>query len=224
MATHRHQCLIYEGSPSQHLPALAATRRQKLDDNYRCLYLNSPVMVAGLRSSLASQGLDVFHHTSKGSLVLSSERHHLLDGCFDVDRMLADLDDAVESSLKEGYKALWATGDISWEFGPQKDFSKLLEYEKRLEEFLQRHPAFSGICQYHAGTLPREALRQGLLAHPSIFIKRNTIAHQSSLSSRDKYRVGVRCELTLATAMNQPLSKPTFPLFRDQSQICEARN
>jgi hypothetical protein len=125
-------------SPSQHLPALAATLRQKLDDNYRCLYLNSPVMVAGLRSCLASQGLDVFHHTSKGSLVLSSERHHLLDGCFDVNRMLADLNDAVEISLKEGYKGLWATGDISWEFGPQKDFSKLLEYEKRLEEWSQQ--------------------------------------------------------------------------------------
>lgn len=95
-------------------------------------------MVAGLRSCLASQGLDVFHHTSKGSLVLSSERHHLLDGCFDVNRMLADLNDAVEISLKEGYKGLWATGDISWEFGPQKDFSKLLEYEKRLEEWSQQ--------------------------------------------------------------------------------------
>jgi MEDS: MEthanogen/methylotroph, DcmR Sensory domain len=170
MATHRHQCLIYEGSPSQHLPALAATLKQKLDDNYRCLYLNSPVMVAGLRSCLAARGLDVFHHTSKGSLVLSSERHHLLEGCFDADRMLADLDDAVESSLKEGYKGLWATGDVSWEFGPQKDFSKLLEYETRLEEFLQRHPALSGICQYHADRLPPEALRQGLLTHPSIFI------------------------------------------------------
>src|SRR5579871_1730446 len=170
MATHCHQCLVYEGSPSQHLPALAAALKHKLGDNYRCLYLNSPVMVAGMRSCLASQGLDVFHHTSKGSLVLSSERHHLLDGCFDVDRMLADLEDAVESSLKEGYKGLLATGDISWEFGPQKDFSKLLEYESRLEEFLQRHPAFSGICQYHADSLPPEALRQGVLTHPSIFI------------------------------------------------------
>jgi MEDS: MEthanogen/methylotroph, DcmR Sensory domain len=170
MATHRHQCLIYEGSPSRYLPALAATLKEKLDDNHRCLYLNSPVMVAGLRSCLASQGLDVFHHTTKGSLVLSSDRHHLFDGCFNVERMLADLEDAIESSSKEGYKGLWATGDVSWEFGPQKDFSKLLEYERRLEEFLQRHPAFSGICQYHADSLPREALRQGVLTHPSLFI------------------------------------------------------
>jgi hypothetical protein len=28
----------------------------------------------------------------------------------------------------------------------------------------------SAICQYHSDTLPRKALQQGLLAHPSIFI------------------------------------------------------
>lgn len=30
--------------------------------------------------------------------------------------------------------------------------------------------ALGGICQYHADTLPREVLRQGLLAHPLIFV------------------------------------------------------
>jgi hypothetical protein len=170
MATHRHQCLIYEGSPSQHLPALAATLKLKLDDNHRCLYLNSPVMVAGLRSHLAAKGLDVFHHESKGSLVLSSDRHHLFEGCFDVDRMIAALEDALTSSMNEGYEGLWATGDMTWEFGPEKDFTKLLEYETRLEEFFQQHPTISGICQYHADTLPREALRVGPLKHPAFFV------------------------------------------------------
>jgi hypothetical protein len=168
--THRHQCLIYEGSPSRHLTALAATLKEKLEQNYRCLYLNSPVMVAGMRSCLAAKGLDVFHHTNKGSLIFSSDQHHLFGGCFDVGRMLASLEEALNSSMKDGYEGLWATGDMSWEFGPARDFSKLLEYETRLEEFFQQHPTLSGICQYHADTLPPEALRQGLCKHPSIFI------------------------------------------------------
>jgi hypothetical protein len=103
----RHQCLIYEGSPSQHLPALATALQQKLKENYRCLYLNSPVMVAGLRSHLAAKGLDVFHQASKGSLVLSSDRHHLVEGCFDVDTMIAPLEDALSSSMNDGYEGLW---------------------------------------------------------------------------------------------------------------------
>jgi MEDS: MEthanogen/methylotroph, DcmR Sensory domain len=102
--------------------------------------------------------------------VLSSEQRHLVQGCFDVDRMMSTLEDALDQALTDGYEGLWATGDMSWEIGPQKDFSKLLEYEWRLEEFFRKHPALGGICQYHADTLPREVLRQGLLTHPSIFI------------------------------------------------------
>jgi hypothetical protein len=166
----RHQCLIYEGAPSRNLHALAALARQKLNENYRCLYLNSPVMVAGFRCYLAAAGIDVAHEVDKASLVLSSEQKHLVMGCFDVDRMMCTLEDALDQALADGYDGLWATGDMSWELGGQKDLSRLVEYEWRLEEFFRKHPALGGICQYHADTLPREVLRQGLLMHPTIFI------------------------------------------------------
>jgi len=55
----RHQCLIYEGSPARHLPALVSVIQQKLKEDNRCLYLNSPPMVAGLRSYLFAAGVDV---------------------------------------------------------------------------------------------------------------------------------------------------------------------
>ena len=168
--TARHQCLIYEGSPAGHLPALAATIRQKLTENYRCLYLNSPPMVTGLRSYLFAKGVNVPEEVLKGSLILSSGDGHLLNGSFDIDRMLDSLNNAVTQALVEGYQGLWATGDMGWEFGPKKDFSKLLEYEWGLEELFERQQALSGICQYHTDILPREMVRQGLLSHRGIFI------------------------------------------------------
>ncbi len=167
----RHQCLIYEGPPSRHLTALAAVVREKLGQNFRCLYLNSGPMVAGMRSYLAAAGVDVAGETERGSLVLTSELSHLTeDNRFDVDWMMETLAIALDDALRIGFAGLWATGDMTWEFGPEKNFSKLLEYELRLEAFIRQHPQMGGICQYHADTLPREALRQGLLAHPSIFI------------------------------------------------------
>jgi MEDS: MEthanogen/methylotroph, DcmR Sensory domain len=166
----RHQCLIYEGSPSRNLPAVAAVVRQKLNENFRCLYLNSPVMVAGMRCYLAAAGIDIAHELQKTSLVLSSDQHHLVKGSFDVDQMMHTLEDALGQAVKDGYDGLWASGDMTWELGPRKEFSKLLEYEWRLEEFFQSHPALGGICQYHADTLPVKVLRQGLLAHPSVFV------------------------------------------------------
>ena len=166
----RHHCLIYNGPPSRHLPALSAAIQEKLDQNYRCLYLNSPQMVAGMRSYLAANGVDVLAATAKGSLVLSAEQNHLYDGRFDIEGMLHDLELAIEQALDDGYAGLWATGDMTWELGPEKDFTKLLEYEWQLEEFIQKHPEFGGVCQYHADTLPHEAMQHGLLAHPSVFI------------------------------------------------------
>jgi hypothetical protein len=94
----------------------------------------------------------------------------LIDGGFDIDRMMQSLAEGVDQAVKDGYKGLWASGDMSWEFGPRKDFSKLLEYEWRLEEFFRRQPALCGICQYHRDTLPEEAVRDGFLSHRAIFI------------------------------------------------------
>ncbi len=167
----RHQCLVYEGPPSRHLVALAAIIRQKLYENYRCLYLDSHPMVAGMRSYLAAAGLDVAEESLKGRLVLSSDRDYLIDGCkFDLEGMMQSLQDTLKEALDAGFAGLWATGDMSWELGPDKDFSKLLEYEWRLDEFLRENPQMGGICQYHVETMPRGVLRQGVVSHPSIFI------------------------------------------------------
>jgi len=144
--------------------------RQKLNERQRCLYLDSPPMVAGMRSYLAAAGVDVAREVGKGSLVLSSDQGHLVNGHFDADRMLQSLEDAVHEALRDGYQGLWATGDMTWEFDSEKEFDKLLDYEWKLEDLFRRQPCLSGICQYHIDTLPQDAVRSGLLAHPSIFI------------------------------------------------------
>jgi len=174
-ASPRHHCLIYEGAPSRHLTSVAAVVFKKLTQNHRCLYLNSRPMVAGMRSYLAAAGVDVTHEIEKGSLVLSSEQGHLVDGQFDVDRMMDTLAGALDQALKDGYAGLWASGDMTWEMGPDKDFSKLVEYEHRLEEFFHQHPEMGGICQYHADTLPFDVLRQGFRSHPAVFINETLI-------------------------------------------------
>lgn len=161
---------MYHGAPTQHLRALAATAHKRLGQNYRCLYLNSEPMVAGMRSYLAASGVDVTDEMAKTSLVLSSERHFGEEGRFNAGRMIGELSDALEQALVDGYEGLWATGDMTWEFGPAKDFGELLEYEWKLEDFFQRHSEISGVCQYHADTLPHEILRRGVLTHSTIYV------------------------------------------------------
>jgi hypothetical protein len=185
----RHQCLIYEGSPSRQLPALAALIQQKLDENYRCLYLNSPIMVAGMRTALEAVGVDVAQEAAKTSLVLSSEAAVSPNGIFDTDVMMHKLDDAIDQALKDGHKGLFATGDMTWEFGSKESFSKLLAYEWRLEQLFHKRPELSGICQYHSDTLPREAVRQGLVSHQRIFIN-ETLSCMNDYYAESEQRAG----------------------------------
>jgi len=165
----RHQCIIYDGAPSQKLAVLASVMRKKMEDGYRCLYLNSAPMVSGMRSILSSLGIDVASEIAKSTLVFSSEPV-TTSGEFDVEAMLDNLEDSLNRALNDGYKGLWASGDMTWEFGPKQNFSKLMQYELGLEELFRRRKELCGICQYHKDTLPKDVIRQGLLLHPSIVI------------------------------------------------------
>jgi hypothetical protein len=204
----RHQCLIYDGSPSRQLPSLAAMMRQKLSENYRCIFLNSPPMVAGMRSYLAAAGVDIAQETERGSLILSSERDHLANGQFDPDRMIAMLSDALAEARRDGYQGLWATGDMTWEFGPQKNFVKLFEYECLLEDFFRGHPALSGVCQYHADTLPHDALRQGLASHPAFFVNETLARINPHYLPRAAVAAGTHMSATLDRALERLLAPP----------------
>jgi hypothetical protein len=166
----RHQCMIYEGSPAKHLPGLAAVIVARLKANYRCLYLNSPIMIAAIRSHLAAAGLSVAAEVRRGSLVLSSDQDHLIEGRFDIDRMLGLVEATVVEALRDGYRGLWASGDMTWESGGENDLKKLRKYEQGLEELLRRTPTLEGICQYHAEMLPIGAVKEALYAHPSVYI------------------------------------------------------
>jgi hypothetical protein len=84
--------------------------------------------------------------------------------------MLALLDNAIDEALRDGFSGLWATGDMTWEFGNEKNFVKLLEYERGLEELFEKHVSLSGVCQYHTDTLPIGVVEQGLHIHRGVFV------------------------------------------------------
>jgi hypothetical protein len=186
----RHQCLVYDGPPSRHLPALARTIAEKLAHDFRCMCFDTPTMIAGMRSYLAAEGVDVSSDIAQGRLILTSDRGHLVDGVhFDLTRMTAGLSGALDDTLNDGFNGLWCTGDIAWEFGPERDFSELLEYERQLDAFIEHHPNFGGVCQYHRDTLPSQAIEAGLLAHPRIYIDQTLSLVNPRFISRESFRI-----------------------------------
>jgi hypothetical protein len=132
--------------------------------------MNSPSMVAGMCSCLAAEGLDVATEIEKGSLILTSDQSHLLNRIFDIERMLNLLESALHDATNSGYVGLWASGDMTWEFGGEINLDKLLEYEQRLDQFMRHNLTLSGICQYHRNTLPLHAIKTALRSHRATHI------------------------------------------------------
>src|SRR3989337_477078 len=93
----RHQCLIYKGSPSQKLPFLARILKNKLDEGYRCLYLNSAPLVAGMGSTLAAMDINIAEVT-KDSLIFSSEQVSA-GRDFSSEAMLGKLEELLNQSI-----------------------------------------------------------------------------------------------------------------------------
>ncbi len=166
----RHRCFIFAGAPSYGLSKVASATKASLDEGYRCLYFNSPAMVARMRSYLTVVGADVARETARGSLLLISDQTLRDDGSFHMGQMFELLRQSIHQALADGYKGLWSTGDVSWEFGPRQDYANLLEYEWRLEEVFHAEPAFRCVCQYHSGTLPHAALQDAAVSHSAFFI------------------------------------------------------
>jgi hypothetical protein len=166
----RHRCLIYYGAPTQQLPHVAATIVENLKAGRRCLYLNSPALVDGMRSNLATKGVDVAGEVYRGSLVLSSSQDHLTDGVFNPALMLSQLRHMAQQARKDGYTGLWASGDMTWEFGDESNLDKLVEYERGLEEVFHEFPDFAGVCQYHVSSLPPHSVKQGLITHRGVYL------------------------------------------------------
>jgi hypothetical protein len=166
----RHRCFVYQGAPSSSLHPISRAIAEKLQAGFRCMFLHSVPMVAGMRSYLSALDVDVEAELRRGSLVLVSERYHLIDGVFSMETMLAGLEEALQQSLMDGFVGLFAAGDMTWEFGSEKNLDKLVTYEWQLEQFFRTHPQLSGVCMYHSDTLPPQAIRQGVMVHPSIFV------------------------------------------------------
>ncbi len=182
--------------------------KQKLQQRHRCLYLDSPAMVAGMRSYLAAADVDVACESGSGSLVLSSDQAHLTNGAFDVERMMQTLQSAVDQARHDGYLGLWATGDMTWEFGPKRDFGKLVEYEWKLEQLIRDNAFLSGVCIYHVDTLPREAALQGLVTHETLFVNETLSRINSHYVPREAFTDWSATNCEVASALDRLCQAP----------------
>lgn len=163
---HRHIALIYETQTEQFDAALPFIKIG-LDRNEKCIYITDDNESEEVIRAGSDYGIDIRTALRTGALsVTDPSTTYLRDGYFDADRMFEFLAKEVEMAKAEGYTALRATGEMTWELGNADD-EDLFEYESRLNEFLDEYDALA-ICQYNRERFDPSVLIEIIHTHPNL--------------------------------------------------------
>jgi len=116
-----HCCLLYS-SPQAQMEITVPFLALGLERGERSVYVGDLDSIECLRDKLKDAGVAVEDEVRKGRLVLTSDREYLEKGHFNTDKMLSFLQQTYDATLSEGFSALRAAGDVSWQVGPDRDF------------------------------------------------------------------------------------------------------
>lgn len=162
--THGHHCCLIFSTPKDQIDITVPFLAIGLERDERSVYVGDQDSVDRIREGLKDSGIDVDLESKKNRLVLSSARDYLDRDRFNTDKMLAFLQRTYETTLEEGYTALRAAGDVSWEVGPERDYRNIVYYETLLDVFFLGK-RMVGMCQYSKSKCPPDAVSGILNTH-----------------------------------------------------------
>ncbi|MFB6130898.1 MAG: MEDS domain-containing protein [Salinigranum sp.] len=81
--------------------------------------------------------------------------------------MFEFLADTVERAKEAGYDAVRAAGEMTWQLGGDPGSEKLMEYEAKLNDFLDEYDLLA-ICQYNRERFAPEVIRDVISTHPHL--------------------------------------------------------
>ena len=170
-AVHDHLALIYDNQAEQ-LDIVAPYLRLGLERGEKCVYIIDDSRPETVIAAMERHGVDVDAATATGALAIVTKYDaYLKNGAFDPDWMIAFLAQAVEDAKKEGFRAVRASGEMTWALGPVHGAdNRLFEYECKRNLFLRGHD-MGGICQYNRRRFRPETLMHVLHTHPRIVFR-----------------------------------------------------
>ena len=165
-----HICAVYKTEDEQ-LATAAEYLADGLRAGERVFYVaESPAAVKRFRAALTRCGVNAAAKAKQGALVESTHADaHLVDGRFDVERMMRLLNEAVESALNDGFAGLRTCGDMSWLLQKPAGAESVVEYEALLNQFFEGIRG-AGMCQYDRSRLPEHLIDHALATHPSVIV------------------------------------------------------
>ncbi len=174
--SHGDHCCLFFSSPAEQARVTAPFLATGLDRGERSVYVGDPDSVEAVREGLKSAGVGVAKETAHKRLVITSDQDYLDGGRWKSEKMLGFLQVAYDSALSEGFTALRAAGDVSWQVGPERNFDEIVYYEALLDLFFTGK-RMVGLCEYPKDKCPPETLNGILNTHKIAAIDSNVCSN-----------------------------------------------
>lgn len=136
---HRHVCAFFH-SPDEEYQILLPFIRDGIERGEKAFHIVDPALRADHLERLAAAGVDTGTATSSGQLeVRNWEDAYLRGGHFDQNRMLALIEDVLQSGPAQGFPLTRLVAHMEWALEDRPGVDDLVEYETRLNYVLPRY-------------------------------------------------------------------------------------
>lgn len=136
----------------------------------RSLHIVGPERREGYVQWLRDEGVDVERAISSGQLeVRLWADSYLTDDRFDMDRMLAEVEELLRSDAAAGRPPTRIVAHMEWALLDKPGVEELVEYEARANEILHRFRA-PVICAYDLTKFSASVVMDVLRTHPTVII------------------------------------------------------
>jgi hypothetical protein len=150
-----------------------------LTSSEKCLFAGAPASVQEMQQALGKSGIDVAGAQDAGQLVFVSDRDDLLVGKrFDPYHLLSTHQTFIAQALREGWKAVRISMDMTWLTNEIATPEQVLKYEAASDAvFTFQNAPIIALMHYDYSKLPGQLVVEMLKLHPIAvvgkFIKRN---------------------------------------------------
>lgn len=166
-----HLCCIY-GNKDEQFSMVIPFILIGLENHHRCIYIVDDRTIEEVMEAFRQVGMDIGKYAaSKQFIFLTRHDAYLKGGFFDPNRMIALLKQAQKQALKDGYKGLRVTGEMTWILSKLPGVERFVEYEAKLNYFFPKSKC-SAICQYNEQKFSPEVLLDVIYTHPTVIINK----------------------------------------------------
>lgn len=150
-----------------------------LQAHEKCLFAGTPAAVNEMEAALAKADIDVTEAKDAGQLIMLTERESLLvNARFDPYHLLSTHQTFIAQALREGWKAVRISMDMSWLTKDVATPEQILKYEAASDAvFTFQNAPIIALMHYDYAQLPGALVVELLKLHPIAvvgkFIKRN---------------------------------------------------